>query len=328
MNPLHYAPRAKRIIWLYMAGGPSHLETFDPKPQLAKLHGQPMPESFTAGQQLAQLQEQTLKCFAPQFAFKRCGQSGTELSEIFPHLGTVADELTVIRSMRTDAINHDPAHTLMNTGSMLMGRPSMGSWVLYGLGSECEELPGFVVLTSTEGRSPQPISVRQWHSGFLPGQFQGVAMRSKGDPVLYLNRPPGVTAAQQRDVVGAVQTLNRAHQSLDDDPELATRIAQYELAFKMQTAVPGLMDVANEPKSVLDSYGCKPGDGSFASNCLLARRLAERGVRFIQLYHRDWDHHNDLVKFIQGNAANVDRATAALITDLKQRGLLDDTLIV
>jgi hypothetical protein len=204
----------------------------------------------------------------------------------------------------------------------------MGSWVLYGLGSECEDLPGFVVLTSTEGRSPQPISVRQWHSGFLPGQFQGVAMRSKGDPVLYLNRPPGVSPTQQHDVVAAVQALNRAQQVVDDDPELATRIAQYELAFKMQTAVPGLVDVTKEPQHVLDSYGCKPGDGSFASNCLLARRLAERGVRFIQLYHRDWDHHNDLVKFIQGNAANVDRATAALITDLKQRGLLDDTLIV
>ncbi|MBM3871313.1 MAG: DUF1501 domain-containing protein, partial [Verrucomicrobia bacterium] len=197
-----------------------------------------------------------------------------------------------------------------------------------GLGSECEDLPGFVVLTSTEGRSPQPISVRQWHSGFLPGQFQGVAMRSKGDPVLYLNRPPGVTADRQHDVVAAVQSLSRGQQQLDDDPELATRIAQYELAFKMQTAVPGLVDVANEPQHILDSYGCHPGDGSFASNCLLARRLAERGVRFIQLYHRDWDHHNDLVKFIQGNAANVDRATAALIKDLKQRGLLDDTLIV
>ncbi len=328
VNPLHFAPRAKRVIWLYMAGGPSHLETLDPKPELGKLHGQPMPASFTAGQQLAQLQEQTLKCFAPQFAFKKHGQSGTELSEIFPHLGGVADELTVIRSMRTDAINHDPAHTLMNTGSMISGRPSMGSWVTYGLGSEGEDLPGFVVLTSTEGRSPQPISVRQWHSGFLPGQFQGVAMRSKGDPVLYLNRPPGVTATQQHDVVAAVQALDRGQQQFDDDPELATRIAQYELAFKMQTAVPGLVDVTNEPQHVLDSYGCKPGDGSFASNCLLARRLAERGVRFIQLYHRDWDHHNDLVKFIQGNAASVDRAAAALIKDLKERGLLDDTLVI
>ncbi|MBM3872015.1 MAG: DUF1501 domain-containing protein, partial [Verrucomicrobia bacterium] len=247
VNPFHHAPRAKRIIWLYMAGGPSHLETFDPKPELAKLHGQPMPESFTVGQQLAQLQEQKLKCFAPQFVFKRCGQNGTEISEIFPHISTVADELTVIRSMKTDAINHDPAHTLMNTGTMIQGRPSMGSWVLYGLGSECEDLPGFVVLTSTEGRSPQPISVRQWHSGFLPGQFQGVAMRSKGDPVLYLNRPPGVTADRQHDVVTAVQSLSRGQQQLDDDPELATRIAQYELAFKMQTAVPGLVDVANEP---------------------------------------------------------------------------------
>jgi hypothetical protein len=328
VNPLHHPPRAKRIIFLYMAGGPSHLETFDNKPQLAKLHGQPMPESFTKGQQVAQLQNQELACFAPQFAFSRCGRAGQEINELFPHIGIVADELCIIRSMVTDAINHDPAHTLLNTGTTISGRPSMGSWVLYGLGSESEELPGFVVLTSTEGRSPQPISTRMWHSGFLPGQFQGVHLRSKGDPVLYLNRPPGVSAAQQHDVVAAVQSLNRSQQSLADDPEIATRIAQYEMAFRMQTSVPGLMEVSNEPKHILDLYGCRPGDGTFASNCLLARRLAERGVRFIQLYHRDWDHHNDLVKFIRQNAANVDRATAALIQDLKQRGMLDDTIVV
>jgi hypothetical protein len=328
VRPLHHPARAKRVIFLYMAGGPSHLETFDYKPQLARLHGQPMPESFTKGQQVAQLQNQALACFAPQFAFSRHGRSGQEISELFPHLSTVADDLCIIRSMVTDAINHDPAHTLMNTGTTISGRPSMGSWVVYGLGSESEDLPGFVVLTSTEGRSPQPISTRMWHSGFLPGEFQGVPLRSRGEPVLYLQPPAGVSAGQQQDVVRAVQALNRPQQNLEDDPEIATRISQYELAFRMQTSVPGLMDLAKEPKSALELYGCKPGDGSFASNCLLARRLAERGVRFIQLYHRDWDHHNDLVKFIRQNAANVDRATTALIQDLKQRGLLEDTIII
>ena len=328
VNPLHHAARAKRVIFLYMAGGPSHLETFDPKPQLAKLDGQPMPDSFTKGQPIAQLQGAQLKCWRPQFAFNKCGRSGQEISEIFPRLAGVADDLAIVRSMHTDAISHDPAHTLMNTGTLISGRPSMGSWVLYGLGSESESLPGFVVLTSTEGRSPQPISARMWHGGFLPGQFSGVELRSKGDPVLYVRSPGGITADRQRDVVSTVQSLNRLHDSLVEDPEIAARISQYEMAFRMQASVPELMDISKEPQSALDLYGAKPGDGSFASNCLLARRLAERGVRFIQLYHRDWDHHNDLVKFIQGNAASVDHATAALINDLKQRGLFKDTLIV
>src|SRR6266496_426538 len=328
VSPPHHLPRAKRVIFLYMAGGPSHLETFDNKPQLAKLNGQPMPESFTRGQQVAQLQNQELACFAPQFAFSRHGRSGQEISELFPHIGTVADDLCIVRSMVTDAINHDPAHTLMNTGTTISGRPSMGSWVLYGLGSESEDLPGFVVLTSTEGRSPQPISTRMWHSGFLPGQFQGVALRSRGDPVLYLNRPAGVSAVQQHDVVTAVQSLNRSQQKIVNDPEISARITQYELAFRMQTSVPGLMDVANEPRHILDLYGCQPGDGTFASNCLLARRLAERGVRFIQLYHRDWDHHNDVKANMLFKAEEVDQATAALITDLKQRGMLEDTLVI
>src|ERR1041385_9025574 len=223
VNPLHNPPRAKRVIFLYMAGGPSHLETFDSKPQLAKLHGQPMPESFTKGQQVAQLQNQELACFAPQFAFARHGRSGQEISELFPNIATVADDLCIIRSMVTDAINHDPAHTIMNTGTTISGRPSMGSWVVYGLGSESEDLPAFVVLTSTEGRSPQPISTRMWHSGFLPGQFQGVPLRAKGDAVLYLNPPAGVNAARQHDVVAAVRSLNRSQQSVLDDPEIATR---------------------------------------------------------------------------------------------------------
>ena len=326
--PRHFAPKARRVIWLYMSGGPSHLETFDPKPTLATLHGQPMPTSFTRGQQIAQLQGQALRCLAPQFKFKRSGSAGAEITELFPHIAGVADELCIVRSMHTDAINHDPAHALMNTGSMIAGRPSMGSWILYGLGSENQDLPGYIVLTSTEGRSPQPLAQRFWHSGCLPGQFQGVPLRSRGDPVLYLQQPNGVTLAQQGDVVRSIQDLNQQHDLEVADPEIATRISQYEMAFRMQAAVPELVDIRNEPRHVLDQYGCEPGDGSFASNCLLARRLAERGVRFIQLYHRDWDHHNDLVRYIQGNARNVDRATAALITDLKQRGLLDDTLLI
>src|SRR5436190_4106627 len=271
IHPLHYPAKIKRVIWLCMAGGPSQLETFDFKPALAKMDGQPMPESMTAGQQIAQLQGQQLLCWGPQTAFKRYGHSGAEISELFPHIGTIADDLCIIRSMTTDAINHDPAHTFMNTGSQIVGRPSMGSWVTYGLGSEAADLPGFVVLVSQGGgRSPQPIAARQWSSGFLPSRFQGVQLRSRGDPVLYLANSPGVSREKERDVVRAVNLLNAQHDSTVEDPEIATRIAQYEMAFQMQTSVPGLMDTSAEPESVRESYGCTPGDGSFASNCLLA----------------------------------------------------------
>jgi hypothetical protein len=329
VHPLHFAPKAKRVIWLYMAGGPSHLETFDYKPQLAEMHGKPMPESFTKGQPIAQLQGQKLNCFAPQHAFKKGGDSGQEISEIFPQLATVADELCIIRSMKTEAINHDPAHTFMNTGTTISGRPAMGSWLWYGLGAESENLPGFVVMTSTgKAGQQQPISARQWHSGFLPSRFQGVEFRSKGDPVLYVKNPKGVTDERQRDVVDAVQHLNKLQQNVADDPEIATRIAQYEMAFRMQTSVPGLMDLSNEPKSALELYGAKSGDGSFASNCLLARRLAERGVRFIQLYHRDWDHHGNIKNDVKVTAGEVDQGAAALLKDLKQRKMLDETLVV
>ncbi len=329
VNPLHLPARAKRVIYLYMAGGPSHLESFDSKPKLAQLHGQPMPESFTKGQPIAQLQGQKLNCFAPQYGFKKFGKSGQEICEIFPQVGSVADDICIIRSMRTEAINHDPAHTFMNTGTTISGRPAMGSWLWYGLGSECDNLPGFVVMTST-GKSGQmqPISARQWHSGFLPSRFQGVEFRSKGDPVLYVNSPKGVNAERQRDVVDAVAALNRMQNDVVNDPEIATRIAQYEMAFRMQTSVPELMDVSKEPKEVLDLYGTRGGDGSFAANCLLARRLAERGVRFIQLYHRDWDHHGNIKNDIKIVAGEVDQASAALLHDLKRRGMLDDTLVI
>ena len=323
-----FAAKAKRVIFLCMAGGPSHLETFDHKPQLARLHGQPMPESITAGPPIAQLQGQKLVCQGPLFKFRRWGQSGQEISEIFPAIGSVADEIAIVRSLHTDQINHDPAHTVMNTGTSISGRPSMGSWITYGLGSACHDLPGFVVLTSKGGRNPQPIATRQWHSGFLPSRFQGVEFYSQGDPVHYVRNPQGVDHQRQRQVVDAVARLNAIRQRTVADPEIATRISQYEMAFQMQMSVPQLMDIADEPQHVLDDYGVRGADGSFAYNCLLARRLAERGVRFIQLYHRGWDHHNDLTRFIKVCADLCDQATAALIRDLKRRGMLDDTLIV
>ncbi len=325
----HFPPKIKRVIWLTMAGGASHLETFDHKPKLAEMHGQPMPDSFTKGKQIAQLQGARLTCYGPQLKFQRFGKCGAEICELFPQIGSVVDDICFVRSMTTEAINHDPAHMFMNTGSQIAGRPSMGSWTVYGLGSEAEELPGFVVLTSLgKGGQNQPIAARQWASGFLPSRFQGVHLRGKGDPVLYLGTPPGITRDQQHDVVQAINTINARHDAVVDDPEISTRIAQYEMAFQMQTSVPELMDASKEPQSVLDLYGCKPGDGSFASNCLLSRRLAERGVRFIQLYHKDWDHHGGVKEGVTLKAQEVDRACMALLTDLKQRDMWKDTLIV
>lgn len=329
INPLHHPAKAKRVIWLTMAGGPSHLETFDPKPELAAQDGKPMPESLTKGQQLAQLQGKELVCFGPQTTFRKFGNCGVELSELFPKIGSVSDDLCFVRSMTTEAINHDPAHMFMNTGSQIAGRPSAGSWVTYGLGSETTDLPGFVVLTSLgRGGQNQPIAARQWSSGFLPSRFQGVHLRGKGDPVLYLSNPPGISREQQQDLVGTINSLNAGYDSLVHDPEIATRIAQYEMAFRMQASIPGLIDTADEPQHVLDLYGCTPGDGSFASNCLLARRLAERGVRFIQLYHKDWDHHGGVKQGVELKAEEIDAACAGLIQDLKQRDMLKDTLVV
>jgi hypothetical protein len=326
---LHHPAKIKRVIWLYMSGGPSHLETFDYKPELARRGGEPMPESVTAGQPIAQLQGRSqLKILAPLFDFQKHGQSGQEISSALPHIAGIADEICIVRSMLTEAINHDPAHTFMNTGTTISGRPSMGSWLTYGLGSEADNLPGFVVLTSFAGRSPQPISTRMWHSGFLPSRFQGIRFNSTGSAVEYLDRPAGVTQRQQRDVIDAVARLNRLENDFAGDPEVETRLNQYEMAFRMQTSVPQLMDFSDESQSTLDLYGAVPGDGSFASNCLVARRMAERGVRFIQLYHRDWDHHNNLKDFVQVCAGACDRASAALVMDLKERGMLDETLVV
>ena len=329
LQTLPVPQKAKRVIWLSMAGGPSHLELFDRKPKLAEMNGEPMPESVTRGQQLAQLQGQKLFCLGPMFPFRTYGDCGLEMCDLLPHLGSVSDDICLIRSMTTEAINHDPAHMFMNTGSQIAGRPSMGAWVTYGLGSESENLPGFVVLVSTgPGRSPQPIAARQWSSGFLPGRYQGVQLRGKGEPVLYLNSPAGVSQDQQQADVAAISELNRGRDQVEPDPEIATRISQYELAFQMQASVPELMDFSGEEKGTLVRYGCEPGDGSFASNCLLARRLAQRGVRFIQLYHRDWDHHSVLRDELPLRCREVDQACAALINDLKQLGMFDDTLIV
>ncbi len=324
----HHPPRVKRVIFLCMAGGPSHLETFDYKPKLAELDGQPMPESFTAGQPIAQLQGQELKCQGPLTRFNRYGRSGQQISDFLPWHAKMADDLCIVRSLVTEQINHDPAHTFMNTGSAISGRPSMGSWINYGLGSQCDDLPGFVVLTSVGGRNPQPIASRQWSAGFLPGRFQGVEFNSSGDPVHYVRNPAGVSDAQQRRLVDTIEALNRHRDSTVRNPEIATRIAAYEMAFRMQTSVPDLMDFSDEPQHVLEMYGARPGDGSYASNCLLARRLAERGVRFIHLYHRGWDHHGGLVKYMNICCGLTDKPTWALLTDLKQRGMLEETLII
>jgi uncharacterized protein (DUF1501 family) len=260
--------------------------------------------------------------------FQRHGQSGQLISDFLPWHAKIADDICVIRSMVTEQINHDPAHTFMNTGTAISGRPSMGAWVNYGLGSECDDLPGFVVLTSVGGRNPQPIASRQWAAGFLPSRFQGVELNSTGDPVHYVRSPSGVSDALQRKLVSAVQSLDTHRNQSVDNPEIAARIAAYEMAFRMQSSIPSLVDMSDEPQSVLEMYGATPGDGSFASNCLLARRLAERGVRFIHLYHRGWDHHGDLVRYMNICCGLTDRATWALVSDLKRRGMLDDTLVI
>ena len=307
------------------------METFDYKPKLEELNGKPMPKSFTEGQQIAQLQGQAnnLKVLGPQHQFAKYGKSGQEISEALPNIANkISDDICIIRSMQTEQINHDPAHTFMNTGSIISGRPSMGSWINYGLGSESGNLPGFVVLTSVGGGQSQPIAARQWHSGFLPSQHQGVRLRSKGDPVLYINNPKGVTPDRQKDVIDTIKNLNMIGNQTLKDPEIAARISQYEMAFRMQMSVPELVDFSDEPKHITDLYGTKGADGTFASNCLLARRLAERGVRFIQLYHRGWDHHGGIKKGIEHTAKLVDQASAALVLDLKERGLLEDTLVV
>jgi hypothetical protein len=324
---LHRRPKAKRVIYLFQSGAPSHLDLFDPKPRLIEMNGKPMPESLTKGQRIAQLMGQPLNCVGSRFQFHRHGQCGTEISELLPHIGSIADEFTLIRSMHTEAINHDPGVTLMQTGHQQAGRPAMGSWISYGLGSENDQLPAFVVLASGFGQD-QPLLTRYWGSGFLPSSHQGVEFRSSGEPILFVNNPQGITSEIRRRLIDGTRDLNTEHLRNVGDPEIATRIASFEMAFRMQSSVPELTDLSKEPRSMLEMYGAEPGKPSFANNCLLARRLAERGVRFIQLYHRGWDHHNNLPADIAKTAKAVDQASAALIRDLKQRGLLEDTLVI
>ena len=326
---LHFPAKAKRVIHLCMAGGPSHLESFDPKPELNRLDGKAFPESFTKGQQLAQLQGLELKARGSFTNFKKYGQSWIEVSDLFPYTGAIADDICVIRSMVTEQINHDPAHAFMNSGSILKGRPSMGSWLLYGLGADSQNLPGYVVMVSRGDFADQPISARQWSAGFLPSKFQGVQFQSKGDAVHYVGSPEGVCQSTQRQVIEEVKRMNGMLGQERYDPEIETRISQYEMAFRMQSSVPDLTDMKGEPQHILDMYGVKEaGDGSFASNCLLARRMLERGVRFVQLYHRGWDQHNDIEKQMPKSALLTDQPAAALVKDLKQRGMLEDTLVI
>ncbi len=324
----HHPPRAKRVIFLYMSGGPSQLETFDYKPELDRLDGQPMPESFTQGQPIAQLQGQQLKVQGHLTKFKQYGQSGQWVSDYLPHQASIVDKMCILRSMVTEQINHDPAHTFMNTGTALSGRPSMGSWITYGLGSECQDLPGFIVLSSFAGRNPQPISSRMWSAGFLPSRYQGVPFHSTGDTVHYVNSPHGILPTQQQELVQAITKLDRLGNHTWQNPEIESRISAYEMAFRMQASVPALVNMSDESQKTLEAYGAKPGDGSFASNCLLARRMIERGVRFVQLYHRDWDHHGDLQKYMNICCGATDKPTKALLDDLEQRGLLEDTLVI
>ncbi len=328
----HFAPKAKRVIYLFQSGGPSQLELFDYKPQLAKYAGQDLPASIRMGQRLTGMSASQARfpVVPARFQFKQHGQSGAWLGDLLPHTAKIVDDIAIVRSVYTEAINHDPAVTFLLTGAQIAGRPSLGAWLAYGLGAETEDLPAFVVMISPgQGGGGQPLYDRLWGSGFLPSKFQGVKFRSVGDPVLYLSDPSGLNRDDRRAYLDTLAELNR--QQLDEfgDPEIATRISQYEMAFRMQASVPELTDLSKEPASTFELYGDdarKPG--TFAANALLARRLAERGVRSIQLFHRDWDHHGGLQSGLPKRTKEVDQASAALITDLKQRGMLDDTLVV
>jgi hypothetical protein len=323
----HFPPRARRVIYLNMSGGPSQLETFDPKPQLKDLHGQDLPRSVRGEQRITLMTRTQNKILvaAAQHHFLRRGQSGQEMNSLFQHLGKVADDLCIVRSMHTDPINHDPAMTFLQTGSPLAGRPCVGSWISYGLGTMNRDLPEFVVLLSKSG---QPVPSRYWHNGFLPSRHQGVQFQSTGDPVLFLSNPDGIDGANRGRLVNGISRLNSLKREQIGDDEIDARINAYQLAYRMQTSVPELMDVSRESKKTLEEYGVEPGKASFGANCLLARRLAEAGVRFIQLYDRGWDHHGGVTNNITKKIREVDRPCAALLKDLKARGMLDDTLVI
>ncbi|HET6246795.1 MAG TPA: DUF1501 domain-containing protein [Tepidisphaeraceae bacterium] len=317
--------RAKRVIYLFMAGGPSHLELFDNKPELAKWNGKLPPADLLKGYRTAFINPNST-LLGPKFKFARHGNSGQEISEILPHLSTCADDIAIIKSMHGEAFNHAPAQILMNTGSSLFGRPSMGSWVTYGLGSENSELPAFVVFST--GKKGPSGGASNWGAGFLPSVHQGVVFRNSGDPVLYLSNPPGIDREIQRDSLDTLRALNEQHLGVVGDPEIATRINSFEMAYRMQSSAPELMDISQESPHVLEMYGAEPGKASFANSCLLARRMIERGVRYVQLFHEAWDQHGNLTADLKKNCEDTDRASAALVKDLKQRGLLEDTLII
>ncbi|WP_372896254.1 DUF1501 domain-containing protein [Stieleria sp.] len=330
VNPTHHAPKAKRVIYLFQAGGPSQLETWDYKPLLNEKQGEPLPDSVRQGQRLTGMSgnQAILPLAGSMYKFNRHGENGTWVSELMPHMAKQVDQIAVIKSMYTEAINHDPAITFLQTGNQLSGRPSIGSWLHYGLGSENDNLPTFVVLV-TKGKGGQPLYSRLWGSGFLPARYQGVQFRSGKEPVLYLSNPPGISAGSRRNMLDRLNDLHQLEQDRLGDPALATRIEQYEMAYRMQSSVPDVANLADEPQSVKDLYGpdvSKPG--SFAANCLLARRLAERGVRFIQLYHQGWDHHGNIPGGMKTQCRDTDQPSAALLQDLQQRGLLDDTLVI
>jgi hypothetical protein len=320
----HHTPRAKRVIFLFMAGAPSQLDLFDHKPLLAKFDGTPAPKDLVKNQLYAFIKPDAA-LFASPFKFARHGQSGAELSEVLPGMAEIADDVAIVRSMVTDAFNHAPGQILMSTGSQQFGRPSMGAWVTYGLGTECQDLPAFVVLSSAGGTSG---GAANWGSGFLPTVYQGVPFRRSGDPILSLANPRGVSPKLQRASLDALKRLNEEHLLLTGDAEVATRINAFETAFRMQTSAPELIDLTKEDPATLAMYGAEPGKSSFANNCLLARRMIERGVRFVQLFHEAWDHHSEVASGVKAQAALTDRAAAALIKDLKRRGLLEDTLVV
>jgi hypothetical protein len=321
----HFAPKAKRVLFLFMAGAPSHLELFDNRPQLAKFDGTLPPAELIKGYRAAFIKPSS-KLLGPKYRFARHGRSGTELSELLPHLAGVVDDIAVVKGMVTDAFNHAPGQILMSTGAQIFGRPSIGAWVCYGLGSESQDLPGFVVFST--GKKGTSGGNSNWGSGFLPTVYQGVPFRTSGDPVLYLSNPRGIDADVQRDSLDAVRTLNQLRLEKVGDPEIATRINSFEMAFRMQLTAPDVVQVANEPRHILEMYGAEPGKPSFANTCLLSRRLLERGVRFVQIFHESWDQHGNLTKDIKKNCQATDRACAALIKDLKQRGMLEDTLVV
>lgn len=320
----HFAPKAKRVIHLFMAGAPSQLDLFDYKPALAKYQGQPLPPSVLGGQRLAFIRSDAA-VLGPQFKFARHGQSGAEISEMLPHLAAIADDICLIKSVQTTQFNHAPAQIFFNTGFNQPGRPSLGAWVTYGLGSEGQDLPGFVVMSTGAGISG---GAANWGSGFMPSIYAGVRFRNQGDAILNVTRPDGVDARLQRDSLDLVGDLNRQRMAADSDPEIAARIASYELAYRLQSSAPDLMDLKSESKATLEMYGADPDKPSFARACLLARRMIERGVRFVNLYHEGWDAHSDVVGNLRGNCGATDKASAALVTDLKQRGLLDDTLVI